>query len=182
MAPVIFFFFQNHTLKSLRSARCSDLDAHVTKEVWQLFCVLIWKRQRSVFTGRLLAAKLQRREIFLPTDSLFLGFMASVTCFIGLLMDRFQLEKGWISERHTCDAISKSTFKAKCLNKDAWRGRFYCSWHENMKKGKCGCAYLRCPECLKCSVSSPSQWAPYLLSVCVSNQFDSIVEFLKKGP
>lgn len=75
MAPLnYFFFFEITPLEAIRSAaraRCSDLDARVRKEVWQLFCVLIWKRQRSVFAGRRLATKLQRREISVLTDSLF---------------------------------------------------------------------------------------------------------------
>lgn len=114
MAPLEFFsLFHNPTIKSHRH---SDLNAHVQKEGWQLFCVLIFKtrpssgKQRSFFTCRLLATRMQRRELFFFTNGLTfsLGFMASVTCFIGFFMGRFQLEKGWISERHTQDAILKT--------------------------------------------------------------------------
>lgn len=94
---LIFFFYKITLFKAIHSAAracCSDLDAHVKKEVWQLFCVLIWKRQRSVFSGRLLPAELQRREIFVLTDSLFSRVYGLSHMFYRLFYGPLSIRKG----------------------------------------------------------------------------------------
>lgn len=96
----IFFYFIFFTITLFKAihgaarAPCSDLDAHVKKEVWQLFCVLIWERQRSVFSGRLLAAELQRREIFVLTDSLFSRVYGLSHMFYRLFYGPLSIRKG----------------------------------------------------------------------------------------